>query len=245
MKITKLVILFNKEKIIIGLLAAGISIALGFFYQSKFSSALLILGSVIVINILLAIIASYVLYDKSDLYNPTKLFKSIKFTKNDKVILLHASFDPVSTEFEKLITPSNLKIYNLYGNRHEDEKSVLISNKTFPPNQKEIQVNPSKIPDESNSIDYLFAITSLHEILSHKKKIQFFNEAKRVLKDDGTLIICEQLRGLTNFLFFNIGAFHFTSLRNWKSAISTAGLIIKRKESITIWGTIFFVKKEN
>ena len=105
------------------------------------------------------------------------------------MIFLHASFDPISRKLETLIKPQNLKIYNLYGNRHEDEKSIEISNRVFPPHPNQVNVDPTRMKDESNSVDYIFAITSAHEILTQEKRVKFFKEAKRILKDDGTLIL--------------------------------------------------------
>ena len=139
--------------------------------------------------------------------------------------------------------PQNLKIYNLYGNRHEDEKSIEISNRVFPPHPNQVNVDPTRMKDESNSVDYIFAITSAHEILTQEKRVKFFKEAKRILKDDGTLILCEQMRDLINFIFFNIGAFHFVSLKNWEEAISESGLKIRKQEKLTNWGTVMYINK--
>ena len=179
-----------------------------------------------------------------DSYKPKELLQPLNFKKTDKAIFLHASFDPISSKLEPMFQAGNLKIYNLYGNRHEDEKSIALSNRVFPPNPKQQVVNPTNLPDNLNSIDYILAITSLHEILSQEKRIQFFKEANRILKDDGTLIICEQLKNFINFLFFNIGVFHFVSFNQWKEAIEASNLKIEKIEKITPWGTMIFVKKQ-
>jgi len=243
MKITKLVILFNKDKILLGIAVSIIALLTSCFVSIVLSKILIGFGFLILINIALSLFASYKLYDKSNLYKPEKLLKEINFKKNDKVIFLHASFDPISRNLEQLINSNNLKIYNLFGNRHEDEKSIETSNRIFPPHPKQINVDPTNLKDDSNSIDYILAITSAHEILSQEKRIKFFKESKRILKDGGTLILCEQMRDLTNFIFFNIGAFHFVTLKNWKEAIKESGLKIVNKEKITIWGTIIYVTK--
>ena len=92
MKITKLVILFNKDKILIGTEVSIISFIVSMIVSKPLSILLIILSGIIMLNIFAAIIASYILYDKSELYNPKKLFKDIKFHKEDKAILLHARF---------------------------------------------------------------------------------------------------------------------------------------------------------
>ncbi len=243
MEITKLVILFNKDKILLGITVAIIGFIASVFVFPLFSFFLMTLSVLIIINILLSLFASYKLYDKSDLYQPEKLFSNFNFNKSDKAIFLHASFDPISRKLEKMFGPNNLKIYNLYGSRHEDEKSIEVSNRLFPPHPDQQNVNPTNLNDESDSIDYIFAITSAHEILSQEKRIKFFKESKRVLKENGTLILCEQMRDITNFIFFNIGTFHFVSLKNWESAITEAGMRIVKKDKLTIWGTVLHIEK--
>lgn len=243
MKITRLVLLFNKHKIILGLVVATVAGVLATRLAPVLATLLALLSAAIVLNILLAVVASYILYDRSALYKPKELFADLKIKDSDRAIFLHASFDPVSRELEELIRPENLKVYNIYGNRHEDEKSVRISNRVFPAHPADQVVDPAALPDPTNSVDYIFAITSLHEILAQSDRVRFFEEAKRVLKDDGTLIVCEQMRDLTNFLFFNIGVFHFVSLGDWKAAISEAGLRLRRQQQITIWGTVLYLSK--
>ncbi len=243
MKITKLVVLFNKDKIFIGIAVSIIAFVTALFVSPILSKLLIALSILVIINIAMSLFASYKLYDQSSLYEPEKLFEGIQFNKNDKGILLHASFDPISRKLENLIEPENLKIYNLYGNRHEDEKSIEISNQVFPPHPNQIDVDPTNLEDKSNSINYIFAITSAHEILTQDKRVKFFKEAKRILKDDGTLILCEQMRNFINFVFFNIGAFHFVTLKDWEEAIDESGMQIIKKEKLTNWGTVIYIGK--
>lgn len=243
MKITKLVILFNKNKILIGLGISIVSILISFLVSEPLSLPLLLVSVLIIINIFAAIIASYIPYDKSELFYPEKLFKNINFTKKDRAILLHASFDPVSNKLEKLFEEGNLTVYNIYGNRHEEETAIKISERYFPPNEKEIKIDPTNFPEENDSYNYLFAITSIHEIITHEKRVQFFKEAKRILKNDGTLIVCEQMRSWVNFLCFNFGVLHFVSMKNWILAITEAGMKIDSKKSLTPFAKVLYIKK--
>lgn len=128
-------------------------------------------------------------------------------------------------------------------NRGSDHDSgIKISKKIFPPNTKEIKMVPSQLPFEDKSQDLIFAITALHEILDHNERVLFFKEAKRILKDGGLIIVSEQFRDFTNFIFFNIGAFHFLSHKQWKRAISEAGLKIIKNKKITIFANMLIVK---
>lgn len=89
----------------------------------------------------------------------------------------------------------------------------------------------------------LSSIAKKSEILSQEKRVKFFKESKRVLKEDGVLVLCEQMRDLTNFIFFNIGAFHFVSLDNWESAIAESGMKIVKRQKLTVWSTVLYIEK--
>ena len=243
MKITKLVILFNYKKILLGVIVSILLFVLSFFIDSTFIKTLFnIVGGLIVLNIIASILASYILYDKSDLYEINKLNEIVDFNNIENAVLIHASFDPLSINLEANYPKLNLTVCDIYGNRHEHESGIKISKKVFPPNPKEIIIHTNKLPFEDNSQDVILAITAIHEVLEHTERVLFFKEAKRVLKKDGIIILSEQFRDTTNFLFFNIGAFHFLSEKQWKKAISEAGLKIVDNEKITPFANMLILK---
>jgi len=243
MKITKLVILFNYQKIVLGAVVSFLLFLLSFWFNSGLLILLLrILSVLIVLNIFASLMASFILYDKSDLYELKSLKGIVDFGKVENAILIHASFDPLSKRLEKKYPNLNLTVCDIYGNRHEHEKGIKTSKKIFPANPKEIKIIPNKLPFENNSQDLILAITALHEILDHEQRVLFFKEAKRVLKNNGVIIVSEQFRDVTNFLFFNIGAFHFLSQKQWKKAISSADLRIISNQKITPFANMLILK---
>lgn len=244
MKITKLVILFNYKKILLGLCIAIILLITSYQINSSIFNILLKIGSsLIMLNIIASITASYILYDNSDLYELNKLKGILDFGTIENVVLIHASFDPLSKKIEEKYSNINLTVCDIYGNRHEHESGIKVSKKIFSPNLKEIKIYPDKLPFDDNSQDVILAITAIHEILNHKDRVLFFKEAKRVLKDDGLIVLSEQFRDFTNFLFFNIGAFHFLSQKKWEKAISDADLKILKNVKITPFANMLIIKK--
>jgi len=244
MKITKLVILFNYQKIVLGIIVSTVLFGLSFFINSSLFVLLFrVLSVLIILNIIASLVASYILYDNSDLYELNNLKGIIDWNKSENVILVHASFDPLSKSLEEKYPNLNLTVCDIFGNRHEQEKGIETSKKVFPPNPKEIKIKPDHLPFENQSHDVILAITALHEILDHDQRVLFFKEAKRILKDDGVIIVSEQFRDLTNFLFFNIGAFHFLSKKQWTKSISEAGLEIIENKKITPFANMLTLKK--
>ncbi|PHS03560.1 MAG: hypothetical protein COA88_15635 [Kordia sp.] len=243
MKITKLVLLFNYQKILLGLLISALFYWFSINVESElFSNFSLIFSGLIILNILLSTVASYILYDKSDLYKLEKLPEYIKLNEIKNGIFIHASFDPISRLIEKKYPKMKLVVCDIFENRHLEEKMIKISKREFPPNEKEIKLDPTKLPFEDNSQEIIFAVTALHEILDHDKRVLFFKEAKRVLKNNGILIISEQMRNGINFMFFNIGAFHFLSKNKWEKAIKESGLNIHETKDINIFAETIIIK---
>lgn len=242
MKITKLVILFNYKKILLGILVSVLFLVISYQANFFFSILLKTLSAFILINILASIFASYILYDKSDLYTLNNLRGILDFEKIENVVLIHASFDPLSKRLEDKHPNLKLTVCDIFENRHEHESGIKISKKVFPPNPKETKIIPSQLPFEDKSQDIILAITALHEILDHKERVLFFKEAKRIVKEGGLIIVSEQFRDVTNFIFFNIGAFHFLRQKQWEKAISEAGLEIIKNTKITSFANMLIMK---
>ena len=100
MKITRLVILFNYKKILIGIIISLFSYWFSKFLINQIAAKIFyILSVLIILNIILSIIASYILYDKSDLYKLEKLPEYIKLSK----IKNEYSFMQVLTRFQKIL----------------------------------------------------------------------------------------------------------------------------------------------
>jgi len=244
MKITKLVILFNYKKILLGFLISILLFILSNQINSSgFSMFLKGFGVLIILNIIASVFASYILYDKSGLYELNNLKGIIDLNKVENAVLVHASFDPLSRKLEEKYKNLNVTVCDIYGNRHEHESGIKTSKKIFPPNPNEIKIHAEKLPFENNSQDIILAITAVHEILDHKKRVGFFKEAKRILKDKGVIIVSEQFRNRINFIFFNIGAFHFLSRKQWEKSISEAGLNIADNKNVTLFANMLVIKK--
>lgn len=244
MKITKLVILFNYQKILLGIMVSIFLLALSFWIESESLILILrIISGLIMLNIIASLVASYILYDRSDLYTLKNLKEIVDWTKTEHAILVHASFDPLSRTLEEKHPDLHLTVCDIFENRHEKDKGIKISKKVFPPNPKEIKISPDKLPFDDQSQDIILAVTALHEILDHHQRVLFFKEAKRILKDGGVIMMSEQFRDLINFIFFNIGAFHFLSEKQWKKAIYEAGLQIVKNGKITPFANMFIIKE--
>ena len=90
MKITKLVILFNYKKILLGIVISIVLFVLSFLIDSAIIKTLFnIIGGLILLNIIATIVASYLLYDKSDLYEVNKLNEIVDFNNIENAVLIN------------------------------------------------------------------------------------------------------------------------------------------------------------
>src|SRR5262245_12089930 len=101
MRMTKLVVSFNRHFFAIALLACAVGIALVVFVDNPLVRALLTLGIGLALYFMVAsVIASYFVYDASDLYKlkwwPGRCLEH----PPDDGVLVHAGFDPASSKLK-------------------------------------------------------------------------------------------------------------------------------------------------
>ena len=92
-------------------------------------------------------------------------------------------------------------------------------------------MNTALLPLPDNYADHIFLMFSAHEIRCESERKCFFEELKRVLKPQGTIILLEHLRDMPNFLAYNIGFFHFMSKSSWYNTFNYAKLSYARNTS--------------
>lgn len=244
MRTTRLVILFNLGKLALGtIFSAGLVVFACLWAIPALAWCMFLFAGLIVANMIASLTASYLLYDRSDLFQLRKWPRDFVAADARHALLVHASFDPISRKLEAIFPKMNLKVYNIFGNRHEKDRGVAVSNRVFPPHPQESKIDPTRLPEADGSQDVIFGVTAIHELLTHEKRVQFFREAHRVLKPDGKLILIEQMRTPLNFLFFNIGAFHFLTPQEWRRCIAEADLVVQSAEKMTAFGDLWIVSK--
>lgn len=191
----------------------------------------------------MSLTAAYLLYDHSDLFQLKHWPLQIVPAGARTSLLVHASFDPISRKIEALFPAMKLQVYNIFGNRHEKDSGVKVSNRVFPPHPLELTIDPTQLPVNDGSQDVIFGVTAIHELMTHEKRVQFFREAHRVLREGGKLILIEQMRTPLNFIFFNIGAFHFLTPREWLSCIAEADLAVVAAKRMTPFGDLWVIER--
>lgn len=242
-KMTKLVLSFNRHFFYIAILSCLIALFVLNFISGTLIQIILMSGIALAVYfMLMSTIASYLLYDHSDLYKlkswPQKCIPPVY--KNS--VLAHAGFDPASKLILEKYPDMNLKVLNFFNENKLTESSIQRAHEysSTLSSQEFIASDNWKLPIQSQ--DVVFALSSAHELRNHKDRVSFFKEAKNVITENGRVIVMEQLRNVPNFLCFGFAAFHFFSRKTWLRSFSDAGLVRVNEFALTPFMRVFVLK---
>lgn len=216
------VVRFNWPKYVLG--CSGILAAFGVAWLFPDVRLLFIafglLGTVVV---LLPLLASHVIYDRSTLYKMPWL-DGLHARPPRHVLNLNAGFDESSRILHDRFPASALTVVDLFDAARCTEPSIVRARTAYPPYPGTLLTQDGKLPVLTGSADRVIAFLSLHEVRTHADRVALLKEIRRTLATDGHLVVTEHLRDLPNILAFTIGVFHFHPKAAWTRAFREAGL---------------------
>lgn len=218
------VVRFNWPKYVLG--CGGILVALGvaWLYPDVrlHFIAFGLFGTVVV---LLSLLASHVIYDRSALYRMPWL-DGLHVRPPQRMLNLNAGFDESSAILNDRFPQSELTVVDLFDAVHCTEPSIVRARMAYPPYPGTLQTKVGEIPVLTATVDLVIAFLSLHEVRTHVDRVAMLKEIRRTLAVDGHLVVTEHLRDLPNALAFTIGVFHFHTRKMWTRAFHEAGLLL-------------------
>ena len=236
------IIRFNYHFYILSFVVLMIIGCLYFLIPSEYSVLIIMPFCATLITTLNSLLVSFYIYDISDLYKLNWLEKIKQISSHSETINIHAGFDETSHLLAQKFPHSNLSVFDFYDAKKHTEVSIKRARKVYPayPNTQQIQTN--YLPLSDKSIDVVFLFLAAHEIRNKEERTQFFQELKRICKDNGQIILIEHLRDIPNFLAYTIGFLHFLSAPTWLKNFKEAELKILQKFKITSFITVFILK---
>jgi hypothetical protein len=231
---TKLVVSFNRHFFGLALLASALGIALIALVENPLVRTFFSLGVGLAVYFMVAsVVASYFVYDASDLYKlkwwPARCLEK----PPDDGIVVHAGFDPASQEIKAKFPQMRLRVLDFFDASKTTEASIQRAHRLNPPSAPEERIPAEAWPVQTASQDVVFALSAAHELRKVEERVAFFREAKRVLKKGGKVIVIEQLRDLFNFVCFGVAAYHFLGRRTWLQSFAGANLTVADEFTIT------------
>lgn len=224
------IIRFNWHFYIIAIIVIiGLLLGASFLNQNARVIIYILVGLVSVPPIV-SLLASYYVYDVSDLYQ----LNWIDVQHNEGLIVnIHAGFDETSALLKAKFPHASLLVLDFYNPVKHTEISIKRARKAYPPFPGTLNTNTSSLPIADHTADKIFVIFSAHEIRNNVERIQFFKELNRVITPNGKVFIAEHLRDLPNFLVYNVGFFHFYGKKNWLRIFHEAGFSVQQEEKMT------------
>jgi|SRR5450432_176334 ubiquinone/menaquinone biosynthesis C-methylase UbiE len=215
-----------------------------YFLNKNFHFYINVLCTIIIATTLITLIASFYIYDLSNLYSLSWL-NGLTIKPNASIININAGFDETSELLSLKFPAAELTVFDFYDPRKHTEVSIKRARKAYPPYKNTIAINTTTLPLKNNSADNILVIFAAHEIRNNDERIFFLKELHRVLKDDGKIIITEHLRDLPNFIVYNIGFFHFLPLATWLATFNNAQLKVSEEIKTTAFITSFILTKND
>jgi SAM-dependent methyltransferase len=230
---------FNRHFYVIGLGVLAALFASDLFIEWPGNVFWLIIVAFLYGLIMPLIVSAYV-YDFSGYYHFHWLKNLIRDDERVKLIVnINAGFDETSFIIKNKFPRSDLKVFDFYNAKQHTEPAIKRARKVslIYPDTK--QIASDSIPLKDNTVDIVFLLSAVHEIRSHKEKVQFLKECHRLCKPDGQVIMVEHLRDFPNFLAFTVGFTHFFSRSAWKKAFEQAGFSSFQETKFTPFMSIF------
>lgn len=235
------VVRFNWPKYALGLLVAAVSAAMAWITAGGTSVVLTTIAVLSLFALLLPLIASHIIYDRSNLYGLPWL-DGIGSAWAGTMLNINAGFDETSPLIRRRFGHCTLEVADFHDPARHTEPSIARARRAYAPFPGTRSVSTTRLPFADGSIDLALAFLSLHEVRDAEERIHFLSEVHRTLKRDGRLIVTEHLRDLPNLIAFNIGFFHFHPKEAWLDAFRSAGFIVERMERVTPFITTFVLR---
>ncbi|MDB5313401.1 MAG: hypothetical protein JWO38_7603 [Gemmataceae bacterium] len=234
MQMTMMVVSFNRHFFAFALVACAAGSALALVLENPVLRTLAASGAGLAAYFLIAsMVASYLVYDASDLYKlrwwPTRCLP----TPPRDGIVVHAGFDPASPVIAAAFPRMRLRVLDFFDPTTTTEASIQRAYHLNPPLASEERMSADYWPADTGSQDVVFAMSAAHELRRPQERAAFFREARRVLREGGRVIVIEQLRSPINFACFGVAAFHFLSRRTWLWSFASADLAVTDEFRIT------------
>ncbi len=210
------------------------------FHLTNWLAAMVLTGTSIALWLTLAsLLASWWVYDVSDLHRHGWLTRAAG-KSTGRWINAHSGFDETSRALKERL-PGEWTVLDHFDPVCMSEPSIHRAKKLYPPLPGTLSAPFDRWPVANESIDGIFGLLAIHELRTHADRVKWFTEARRVLASEGRVVVIEHVRDAANFIVFGPGFLHFHSIRTWEKSWQEAGFRLKESFRISPWVRVFIL----
>lgn len=235
------VVRFNWPKYLVGIVVVFAAALAACTTAGTTSSILTGAAALAGVALILPLLASHLIYDRSDLYTLSWLNR-FPSTWTGSVLNINAGFDETSALIRKRLPNCVLEVVDFYDPKLHTEASIERARQAYTSFPGTRPVGTDFKPLAEKSMDLALAFLSLHEVRNPQERIEMLLAINRILKPDGRLIITEHMRDLPNFIAFNFGYLHFHSQATWLDVFDHSGFQVESTSKTTAFLTTYILR---
>lgn len=186
-----------------------------------------------------SLVASHIVYDRSDLHRGNWLTRALGGTTPRRALVCHCGYDEVSSLIRRKLPGANVVIFDHYDQRTMSEPSIRRARRFSQAVPGTMPATLSEWPLSDSSLDAVFGVLAIHELRTQQERAAWFSETRRCLTADGRGVLVEHLRDIANLAVFGPGFVHFHSFQTWRRAWESAGLRLEEEFPVTPFLRVF------
>jgi hypothetical protein len=172
-----------------------------------------------------SLLASHIVYDRSDLYRLGWLSRLP--TTPRSAANVNAGFDETTELLRSALPGLCVDSYDFFSAEENTEPSIARARARYP-------AKSHLLADGlRGTYDTIFLLLSAHEMRSEESRVQLFRDLSQGRSSGGQIVLVEHLRNAANFLAYGPGFMHFHSDRTWRKSIQKSGAAVKLDFAIT------------
>jgi hypothetical protein len=214
------VIAFNWPKYVVALVALVCVATVAVTTNGLLSWLLFVMSLGLAYGLIVSVVATWWIYDGSHLRQWNWVSVQVR-PPVSSWLLIHAGFDEVGDQLNGVLG-SPARRYDLSPALNHTSPSLRRAQAWL--GSADTPLRSVELPEHDGVCGVVVLAFAAHELGVETQLAQLLSETRRVLKDDGVVLLVEHCRDLPNTLVYGPGAWHFRTARFWTGAAHKSGL---------------------
>lgn len=142
---------------------------------------------------------------------------------------VHSGFDEATSLLHGLFPNGVGCTIDIHDPGSMTEPSIARARRIYPPAGGQLPGRFDNLPLPDRSCDTVFLLMSAHEVRASNGRLTLLREVRRILTDDGQVVLVEHLRDGMNLIAFGPGFLHFFSAQSWRLGLAAADLQVRHE----------------